>query len=303
MSESFVERRRRELGIKKTSQTSPENTRTSNNSSFVERRKMELGLIPATNNTNNDSIINPVLPPSKMGYSMADRSAEKPYVPITAETEDSNEKPKETDSRNKVEKALDWVFKENPVAATINRPFAAAAQALVPDAPMIGNRDDGSYGSLEGPSARERFVEANPIASTGNKTLDKVGDWVGKNVIAPIAPVAGPGTGIGAGYGITSKLALTKAGQTLLNKAGGIGSKAATISNKFLNNQGIHISNNLAANAGRRFVEGTAAGGLAGSGYALATTEGTGDDLLRGVQQGAMVGGALDAAGPFVGAG
>ena len=69
---------------------------------------------------------------------------------------------------------LDKVFKDNPVMRVINRPFAKAAEALVPNATMIGKD-----GPIPGTNARRAFAARNPMESTGNDAMDKVADFVG----------------------------------------------------------------------------------------------------------------------------
>lgn len=99
------------------------------------------------------------------------------------------------DERNVVQRALDYVLKENPVARVVNYPFAKAAEMSIPDAPMIGQREDGSYGNLPGPTARESHAEAFPVPSTGNETVDKVlgaAGTAGSYFLNPAAPAQGP---------------------------------------------------------------------------------------------------------------
>lgn len=93
------------------------------------------------------------------------------------------------DNRNEVQKTLDYIFKENPVSRVLNRPFAAAAAASVPDAPMMDRQ-----GNIPGTSAREEFLKKNPMLSTGNETVDKVSDVAG-NIGSYFLNPAGAGQG------------------------------------------------------------------------------------------------------------
>ena len=99
------------------------------------------------------------------------------------------------DERGRIQRALDYVFRENPVARVIQRPFQALARASVPDAPRIGVREDGTYGALPGPTAREAFVQRNPMVSTGSQTVDKVADVIGEAGSYLFNPAGGIGQG------------------------------------------------------------------------------------------------------------
>lgn len=69
----------------------------------------------------------------------------------------------------------------------------ALATAVTPDAPNIGRQPDGSWGYVEGPTARERAESRQ--RSTGDERLDRAAEVtgnIGSYLFNPVAPSAGP---------------------------------------------------------------------------------------------------------------
>lgn len=157
-SGSYFQQRAQELGL-----NNPPPTQTPQRSNFFEQRSMELGLTPPQ----MPDQIN-VMDVRRSPVSQQSAQFTPPMV------NQSLPSPVVQDDRNPVTRTLDYIFKENPISRVLNRPFAAAAQSLIPDAPMI---KDGQ--TIPGTSARQQFAERNPIASTGSESLDKGLDVAG----------------------------------------------------------------------------------------------------------------------------
>lgn len=157
-SGSYFETRARELGL-----NSPQPEQPAGQSNFFSQRAMELGMTPPQIPEVNALDVRKS-PLAQQASQFKPPAAQSIPAPVSTPPDD----------RNPVTRTLDYIFKENPVAKVVNRPFAAAAQSLIPDAPMI---KDGQ--TVQGSSARQQFAENNPIASTGSEALDKGLDVAG----------------------------------------------------------------------------------------------------------------------------
>lgn len=156
---------------------------------------------------------------------------------------------------------------------TLNYPFAKTAEYAVPDAPLIGRRPDGSYGNLEGTNARQAFIQANPVAPTGDPIWDKASDVIGQFA----GPLVGTmGTGIGTIPALTEN-ALTRAGVT--------------------------FGKGLGDRIGKGIVEGALTGAPLNVAATLASRDPSMTDLARSANEGIFFGGALGGAGGALGAG
>jgi hypothetical protein len=186
------------------------------------------------------------------------------------------------DNRNTVQKGLDYIFKENPVSRVLNYVPAKIAEYSVPDSPMIGRREDDSYGNLPGTNARQEHAERNPVLSTGFEKLDKAGDIAGQIGSYFLNP-AGPGQGPVALYNAAKNIGSTKLaqkitspiqsnlGQRIANEAIKEGATAATYAVPHSLIQGDTSAGEIAKNVGIEGALGVAGGaafssiGIAGS--------------------------------------
>lgn len=151
----------------------------------------------------------------------------------------------------------------------INRASQSFAESLIPDAPMIGRREDGSYGNLDGPTARERYLEQNPRtdAGRGNQAADVIGQ-VGSYFLNPANPAQGP-----------MALYNLPAVQNIANRVGlGAGQRTGS---------------NVAARVGEEATR----EGLAAAAYAVPRSLITGETSAREIGENVAVEGALGAAG------
>lgn len=160
----------------------------------------------------------------------------------------------------------------------IQRLGDAAARALTPDSPMIGRREDGSYGNIPGPTARERLISQQTTESTGSQGLDRTLDFVGEM------------------------------GSYLFNPAGGIGQGPIAL----YNSPGVQrlaqqASSRIRNPLGQRVAEEAAREGLAAAAYAgprsLLVGDSEGGEIARNVAIEGSLGVAGGAAFPLVGAG
>jgi hypothetical protein len=120
------------------------------------------------------------------------------------------------DSKKAIQEDLDYIFKENPIARVLNYVPAKIAEYSVPNSPMIGNREDGTYGNLPDTNAREFYANKNPVRSTGFEGLDKAGDVAGQIGSYFLNP-AGPGQGPVALYNAARNIGATKLAQKVTN--------------------------------------------------------------------------------------
>ncbi|WP_010276387.1 LPD38 domain-containing protein [Paenibacillus senegalensis] len=183
-SGSYFQQRAQELGL-----NNPPPTQTPQGSDFFSQRSMELGLTP------------PQMPDRINVMDVRQSPLAQQAAQFTPPMANQSLPTAPPDDRNPVTRTLDYIFKENPVARVINRPFAAAAQSLIPDAPMI---KDGQ--AIPGTSARQQFAERNPIASTGSEALDKGLDVAG-NIGSYFMNPSGQGQNIANLYNAVAPLA------------------------------------------------------------------------------------------------
>jgi hypothetical protein len=144
------------------------------------------------------------------------------------------------DTRSGVERTLDYIFKENPVMRVINAPFAYGAQKAA-DMPYL----DGKTDELGFRSLGERMAAQNPVASTGNATIDNIAKKAG-DLIAPfygmqglpssvasipLAQVTANRIGAQVGTGLGGKLASSVATGAMEGAYQGFGGELATDTN------------------------------------------------------------------------
>lgn len=132
--------------------------------------------------------------PSKQGYSTADRSSAEPYRPepeIEEQPSLLNRLKTEfsrivDDPVGIIKRDLDYVA-SNPVSE-------AVSEYTQPDAPMIGKREDGTYGNIEGTNARQDFLQRSGQAPAEGAA--KIAGQV-------IAPFFVPGAQLGTGTALS----------------------------------------------------------------------------------------------------
>jgi hypothetical protein len=204
---SFQEKRRKELGL----------AQEGNKRSFQEKRKMQLGMIPS------DLTVEEMIPKTKdygprPAHQVMEVDTPKPIQPVTGGNNGSlgiGDIPT-APSNNAFQQDLDYVFKDNPIARVLNYLPGKIAEYSVPNSPMIGNREDGTYGNLTGTNARQEHAERNPVRSTGFEGLDKAGDVAGQIGSYFLNP-AGPGQGPVALYNAARNIGATKLAQKATN--------------------------------------------------------------------------------------
>jgi hypothetical protein len=254
MAESYQEKRRKELGLS-----------GSSSSSFQQKRQMELGMIKDTRSFEEK---NPYTVQSPGFQAMGGNSLLSQYQQNNPNVQPS---PEPADERNKVQKALDYVFQENPVSRAINYPFAKAAEYSIPDAPMIKQGK-----TVQGSSAREEHARLNPVMPTGNETFDKMGNiagQIGSYFLNPAAPGQGPVALYNAARNIGATKPLNALSQKVtnpianraLNEAAkeGVTAAAYAVPNSLL--QGESSAPEIARNVAIEGGIGLATGGLLGS--------------------------------------
>jgi hypothetical protein len=227
------------------------------------------------------------------------KEKEKPYEGQSKPLQPMGQGYKEVKSAKdtKAAEVLDYIFQSNPVAKVLNYPFAKAAEYSIPTSPMI---KDGK--AIAGTNAREEHAKRNPVKSTGNKTLDKVGDAAGHigSIFTPIGTGGALISDIAKG---SSAILSSKLGQKAIEKTGKLGSKTANALNPALNTVGINVSTNLAKKAGENLVKGGVLGGAYGAVQPFAHGSGQMSDVPGSVAENAVMFGTGDAALPFAGAG
>jgi hypothetical protein len=164
----------------------------------------------------------------------------------------------------------------------IGMPSRWIAAHVVPNAPDISHPSSFSdfvsglkTGNViqPGTNAQAEYNQMNPVPSTGNATVDKIGDVFGQLV----GPMVGTyGTGIGAIPGMVDNA---------------------------LANAGVQFGAGLGGKVAKGLVEGAISGAPMNAAATLATTDPSISDLANSANQGILLGGALGAAGEALGAG
>lgn len=176
-------------------------------------------------------------------------------------------------------------------------PFNKIAEYAAPDAPLIG-----PHGEIPGTNARQRYLQDNPPVPTGNKTYDKITDFIGQ-IGSMFVPVGTGGTLINdLAKGTESALA-TKTGQKLLNASGKAATKSANVLNPVLNKAGINISTDLANKSSQALVRGGSLGAAYGASQPLVTGNNDLTEVPKSALENAIMFGVGDAALPVLGAG
>lgn len=234
--------------------------------------------------------------------SLSGQSTPAPVQPSLTKTIDQTSSiatPK-VDKRNKVEKVLDYVFKDNPIAKVVTYPFTKMAEYATPDTPYFGSTDPND-------TPRANLIRQNVAdgsETTGNKTLDKIGDYVGQ-VGSMFTPMGTGGTGTlitDIEKGVAPLLG-TKVGAALESASGKLATKGVNVVNPLLNKAGINISTDLAQKAGQSLVKGAALGAGYGAAQPIALGNGDLSEIPKSVAENALMFGGGDAAIPFAGAG
>ena len=193
---SKYDEERKRLGLKPLGSTSSSSTSTQKESKYAKEREalfnppaQEQEQVQVPSRTVNTQLMEatPAVQSMRSGGNLLDV-----YLRNNPQVQPRQEQAKSEpeDNRNRVQRVLDYIFRENPIARVINYPFAKAAQLSVPDAPLIREGRP-----VEGTSARQLHAELNPVRSTGSETLDRIGDvagQVGSYFLNPAAPSQGP---------------------------------------------------------------------------------------------------------------
>jgi hypothetical protein len=204
------------------------------------------------------------------------------------------------DNKKEIQEDLNYVFKENPVARVLNYLPAKIAEKSVPNAPMIGTREDGSYGNLPETNAREFYANKNPVQSTGFEGLDKAGDVAG-HVGSYLFNPAGLGQGPLSIYQlpIVQKLA----GQIGNKVMGKTGQKVLEKANPLLNQYGINISDDLAQKVAKEAAREGITGAAYATPYSLLQGQTSGEEIAQNVALDGALGVVGGAAMPVLGQG
>lgn len=285
----YIAKRKKDLGIADSVKVEP----STKAADYVQKRKAEISMKPEIYSARNARGM------AEMDESRLVNESRSIAPKIVANT--SKEPVEPIVNRIQKPNVLDKIFKDNPVARVLNYPFAKAAEHSIPDAPLIGKREDGSYGNIPGTNVRKQFATENPVPSTGNKTADKVGNFLGE-VGSYFTPVGSKGTGVqNVASDIVSKLGFTNRGMKIEEAIGKLGSNAVSKINPYLAGQGVQLSQNLGSKVAQNAARGAADFGIANPLHTLQTTDPTAKDLAlsagEGVVGGAVLGGGLSALG------
>src|SRR5574341_2227841 len=269
MAESFIEKRKRELGLTSPTSTierTPTPTSTvSTEPSFLERRKMELGLISDTRPKMAEKISAGKLPSFNVAQSPLMKTIQAQPVTPPAPTYLEHLKSL-IPTKEQLAGVLNLPTAQkaaSTILSTLGRPSQVIAEYATPNAPLIGELPSGGYGEIPGTNARQAF-----LARTGQKPATGLGE---KALGMVAAPFAVPGAGLGTGAELSQV-----AKQTLER-----------------------LAPKLSSSLGGRVIQGAAVGAPIGAGTELAT--GTGN--LKEAAISGTVGAGLGAAFPLVGAG